>query len=74
MSVIQEGQLKGAFKGFHNRETVFEFYGGGKWRQNEYKYNYYYAYMPFAKVVDRGGAYYLEVDGMSDSVEVVRVR
>ena len=74
MAVIEDGQLKGAFKGFHNRETVFEFQGGGKWRQNEYKYNYYYSHMPFAKVVDRSGAYYLEVDGTNDSVEVVRIR
>lgn len=74
MAIVEEGQLKGAFKGFHNRETIFEFYGGGKWRQNEYKYNYHYAYMPYAKVVDSGGRNQLEVDGMSDSVEVVRVR
>jgi hypothetical protein len=62
MAVIEDGQLKGAFKGFHNRDTIFEFYGGGKWRQNEYKYHYSYAYMPRAKVVDRGGNYYLEVE------------
>ncbi|HEX9431062.1 MAG TPA: hypothetical protein VF944_11865 [Candidatus Bathyarchaeia archaeon] len=72
MSIVQEGQLKGAFKGFRNRDTVFEFYGGGKWRQNEYKYQYHYAYMPQAKVVDRNGSYYLEIDGLS--VEVVRIR
>lgn len=74
MSIVQDGQLKGAFSGFHNRDTLFEFYGGGVWRQNEYKYVYHYAYMPFAKVVDRGGAQYLEVEGMDDSVQVVRVR
>ncbi|HEX9429387.1 MAG TPA: hypothetical protein VF944_03345, partial [Candidatus Bathyarchaeia archaeon] len=74
MAVVEEGQLKGAFRGFHDRETVFEFYGGGKWRQNEYKYNYYYAYMPYAKVVDDGGGYQLEAEGMNDTVEVVRVR
>ncbi len=74
MAVVEEGQLKGAFRGFHDRETVFEFYGGGKWRQNEYKYNYYYAYMPYAKVMDDAGGCQLEVEGMNDTVEVVRVR
>ncbi|MEK7996717.1 MAG: hypothetical protein AAB403_23175 [Planctomycetota bacterium] len=74
MAVIEAGQLRGSFKGFHNRDTVFEFQGGGKWRQNEYKYDYYYAYMPEAKVVGDQGGYRLQVDGMSDSVEVVRVR
>jgi hypothetical protein len=74
MSIIVDGQLKGAFKGFKNCETVFEFFGGGKWRQNEYKYQYHYAYMPRAKVIDRSGAYYLQVDGIAESVQVVRVR
>jgi len=74
MSVVQEGQLKGAFKGFHDRNTVFEFYGGGAWRQNEYKYFYYYAYMPVARVVDRADGYYLEVDGMDEAVQLVRLR
>lgn len=74
MAVVEEGQLKGSFRGFKNRDTVFEFHGGHTWRQKEYKYNYHYAYMPRAKVVDDHGGYRLEVDGMSDSVEVVRVR
>jgi hypothetical protein len=37
MAVIEEGQLKGSFKGFHNRETIFEFRNGRTWRQNQYK-------------------------------------
>ena len=74
MQIIQEGQLKGAFKGFHNRDTVFEFVGGSKWRQSVYKYHYHYAYMPSAKVVNRDGGYHLEVEGIDDSVEVVQHR
>lgn len=73
MKTIEEGRLKGAFRGFHDRNTVFEFVGGGKWKQNEYKYHYHYTYMPDAKVVDEGGAYLLHVDGVSESVVVVRV-
>ncbi|MDP5239917.1 hypothetical protein Q9Q94_10255 [Uliginosibacterium sp. 31-16] len=73
--IIQEGQLRGSFKGFKNRDTLFEFRGNaGIWRQKEYKYLYHYAYMPYAKVVQRNGGYYLEVEGMDDSVEVVKVR
>ena len=37
-------------------------------------YHYHYAYMPYARVVERNGGYELEVDGMSDGVEVVKVR
>jgi hypothetical protein len=74
MKIVEDGQLKGSFRGFHDRDTVFEFYGGGKWKQNEYKYHYYYAYMPSAKVVDDRGTFHLEIDGLNDSVEVVKLR
>jgi hypothetical protein len=70
--VCEEGQLKGAFRGFKDRDTVFEFHGGGKWRQAEYKYLYQYAYMPSAKVVDEGGRYMLYVEDMDEPVEVRR--
>ncbi len=72
--IVTEGQLKGSFKGFKNRETIFEFSSGlhRKWRQAEYKYLYHYAYMPRAKVIQKGGRYELHVEGLSDSVEVQR--
>jgi hypothetical protein len=72
MGVVEDGQLKGAFRGFKDRETRFTFTNGRTWRQKAYQYHYHYAYAPEAKVVDRDGGYYLEVDGMDDSVEVVR--
>jgi hypothetical protein len=57
MAIVEEGQLKGSFKGFKNRDTVFEFNAGrGKWRQNEYKYHYHYAYMlPVSRTFARCG-------------------
>lgn len=72
MNIIEEGQLKGAFKGFKDRDTIFEFYGGRKWKQNEYKYSYHYSYMPQAKVVSENGNDYLVVEGMLDKVLVKR--
>lgn len=74
MTLIHQGRLKGAFKGFHNRDTVFEFADGHIWRQNVYQYRYQYAYMPGAKVVDEAGRYMLYVDGVDEPVEVRRVR
>jgi len=68
--VIAKGQLKGSFKGFKNRDTVFQFFGGRAWKQNEYKYCYHYAYMPQAEVIQQGGRYVLKVDGLSETVEV----
>ncbi len=70
--IVIEGQLRGSFRGFKNRDTIFEFSSGGrkKWKQVEYKYLYHYAYMPRAKVVDEGGRYVLHVEDVSESVEV----
>ncbi|MGX1021018.1 hypothetical protein AB7M33_003694 [Pseudomonas sp. Y3 TE3536] len=68
--VICEGQLRGAFKGFKNTDTVFECYGGRKWKQAVYQYEYFYAYMPQAKIVQESGGYVLKVQGMSSSVAV----
>lgn len=75
MRVVEEGQLKGSFRGFKNRKTEFTFFGSRrKWRQDEYKYLYHYVYMPTARVIDDGGRYYLEVDGVRDRVAVVEAR
>jgi hypothetical protein len=69
--VLEKGSLKGSFRGFKNRDTVFQFSGGRKWRQAQYKYLYHYAYRPQAQVVQQLGRTYLYVDGASDYVEVV---
>ena len=74
MDIIEDGMLKGTFKGFKNRETIFVFINGSKWQQNEDKYHYFYAHKPNAKVIKKPGYYVLEVDGMNDSVKVSRVR
>lgn len=68
--ILEQRQLKGSVQGFRNRDTIFEFYGGKTWRQAEYKYLYYYAYMPHAKVVQEGGRAMLHIEGLSESVEV----
>ncbi len=73
MSVIEEGQLKGSFNGYKNNDVVFEFFSGKKWKQDEYKYNYHYSYMPRAKIIEEMGWFYLEVDGMHERVRVKRV-
>jgi hypothetical protein len=72
VAVVEKGQLKGAIRGFRNRETVFQFLSGRKWRQNEYKYLYHYSYMPQARVIETNGRYLLQIEGINDAVEVVR--
>jgi hypothetical protein len=70
--LVEEGQLKGAFVGFKDQDVIFEFNCGGRWRQTQYKYLYHYAYMPRAKVIEYGGRYLLEVEGIAAGVEVRR--
>lgn len=69
-----QGDIKGKFQGFINRDTIFEFTNGSIWKQNEYKYIYHYAYRPEATILNQGGAYYLKVEGMSDTVQVKRIK
>lgn len=71
--IVEEGQLKGLFRGFRNRDTIFEFYRGQRWKQADYKSHYYYSYMPQAKVILDEGRFILQVDGMGDSVVVRRI-
>ncbi|MGN8063335.1 hypothetical protein ACTJK4_16925 [Ralstonia sp. 22111] len=72
MSVIERGQLAGEFTGFSDQGTVFEFFGGGRWRQARYFYHYHYAFMPRARVEREGGRHMLYVDGVGQAIEVVR--
>lgn len=72
--ISHEGIIKGSFKGFRNRNTTFEFTDRSVWRQNEYKYCYHYAYRPRASVLNENGRLYLKVDGMSEQVEVKRLK
>jgi hypothetical protein len=74
MSVITEGQLKGSIRGFHNRETIFQFTNGEIWRQEEYKYLYQYLYMPEATVLDGPDGIVIRIEGIDDTVRVRRVR
>ena len=72
MRIVQKGQLAGEFNGW-NGDAVFEFTNGNKWQQTRYKYKYKYKYRPYAKVLQDGSKYYLEVDCMDDTIEVRRL-
>lgn len=54
MRVVEAGQLDGEFEGFEDRDRVFTFLSTGtKWRQDEYRYYYRYAYMPVVVALKR---------------------
>ncbi|ANI99726.1 hypothetical protein A8O14_06330 [Polynucleobacter wuianus] len=68
--VLEEGYLSGAINGFHNTSTVFKFNGGGTWIQAEYNYLYQYLYAPYAKVIEKNGMAFIEIEGIDASAPV----
>lgn len=73
VNLVYEGRLVSDFKGFF-QNAKFQFQNGSVWEQSEYKYNYHYAYNPYAVIVYGINGYELSVDGMSETVRVRRVR
>jgi len=67
MHIELNGQLEGEFEGWSG-DTIFEFTNGQIWRQCEYSYSYSYAYRPGAKIWNKSGDYFLEVDGMKQMI------
>ncbi len=73
MRIIEESQIQNDFNRFKDEKTIFEMQSGSKWQQPEYKYNYHYAHMPKAKIIEKLGSYYLQVDGINDKVLVQKL-
>jgi hypothetical protein len=74
INVIYKGMIKGKFMGFKNGYNIFEFADGQKWRQNENKFLHHYAFNPEAQIFQKEGKYYLEVKGVSEPVEIKRLK
>jgi hypothetical protein len=74
VNVIHKGTIKGKFLGFKNSYTKFEFIDGQIWKQNENKFMHHYAYGPEAQIIFKDEKYYLEVKGISETVEVRRLK
>ena len=72
--VVSKGTIKGKFKGFKNSSTIFEFTDGQKWRQGEAKFLHHFAVNPEVQIISKEGKYYLEVIGVSEMVEVRRIK
>jgi hypothetical protein len=74
INVIYKGMIKGKFMGFKSSYTKFEFADGQVWRQNENKYLHQYLFNPEAQIIYKDEKYYLEVKGISETVEVRRLK
>ena len=71
---VEDGVIVSDFRGFKNRDTLFKFQSGRIYQQAEYCYACRYAYRPRAAVVDGLYGLELQVEGMSRSVRVRRIR
>lgn len=67
VSVIEDGTIISDFDGFEGNST-FQFDNGSVWKQDEYKYTYYYAYRPSAYVIDGiMGPHFMSMEWMRPS-------
>ena len=66
-------QIEGEFIGY-NDGVIFKLTNGEVWQQSRYKYKYHYAYRPRVRVfLSNSGSHLMEVEGVTESVEVARV-
>src|SRR5688572_19045254 len=72
MSIEQTTRLDGATTGYHT-DAVFKLATGEVWQQVRYHYRYHYAYRPEVRLFADGLTQMLQIDGISDAIEVRRV-
>lgn len=71
MELKFESRIVGEFDGFDDGK-IFELDNGTKWEQVRYKYRYVYKYRPRVKIW-YDGRYHLEVEGVSEMIQVRRI-
>jgi len=70
---IIESQIDGTFSGW-NGETIFKLTNGQIWQQSSYAYAYSYKYRPNVLIFPSGGGFELQVEGMDQRINVVRLK
>jgi hypothetical protein len=68
-----ESHISGEFTGWQG-ETIFELDNGQVWQQATYAYHYHYAYRPRVTIVRVSGGYRMQVEGVSATIMVRRLR
>lgn len=70
---VVESSIDGDFEGWEG-ETIFKLMNGQIWQQASYDYNYTYSYNPDVVIYRSGSVYKMKVDGVDDTIEVVRLK
>lgn len=68
-----ETQIDGTFEGWSG-ETIFKLMNGQIWQQSSYSYTYSYAYSPRVTIYPSSGGCKLQVEGVSDTISVRRIK
>jgi hypothetical protein len=71
-SVIRS-TIRGEFTGWSG-DTIFALDNGQLWQQAAYSYHYHYAYRPRVTIVQTGAGYIMQVEGVSETLRVRRLR
>lgn len=67
-----ESRIDGEFNGWEG-ETIFKLQNGQVWQQVRYAYRYVYKYSPKVMIFPVGGGYELQVEGMTERIQVRRL-
>jgi hypothetical protein len=72
-SSILEAQISGDFGGWQG-ETIVQLTNGQIWKQEEYHYEYHYAFMPKVIIFKSGWGFKMKVEGTDQAVGVTRLK
>jgi hypothetical protein len=70
---VVDSYIDGEFTGWDG-ETVFRLQNGQIWQQASYAYTYSYAYNPPVLIYPSGRGWRIQVDGVTETVQVPRLR
>ena len=72
MRVILEDHINGSFDGFEGNR-IYQLTNGQTWVQIDTKCQPQYHYMPKVSISEDEGSFFMEVEGLNDSVRVQRI-
>ena len=70
---VIESRIAGDFDGWDG-ETIFKLSNGQIWQQAQYAYHYHYAFMPGVLIYKTDAGYKMQVDGVSATIYVTRLK
>jgi hypothetical protein len=70
---VIESRIDGEFEGWSG-DTIFRLVNGQIWQQSGYAYLYHYGFMLPVLIYPAAGGYRMQVEGVSDQINVTRLR